>query len=151
MPLENLAKQCLSVFSLGYLLGLVALLQAGQTLADTIVGRVVGAHDGDTITVLDGMNTQHKVRLAGIDAPETSLQRAEYEAAEGVARVRKVGLWGDVMSATLGVAASVTLSGRWWGSTQTCAISCTACLTPCLARSDWTNHTPQDCQEIRRI
>lgn len=35
------------------------------------VVRVVGVSDGDTITVLDGSNQQHKVRLAGIDAPES--------------------------------------------------------------------------------
>ena len=33
-------------------------------------GRVVGIHDGDTITLLDASKTQHKIRLAGIDAPE---------------------------------------------------------------------------------
>lgn len=38
--------------------------------ADTIAGRVVSIADGDTITVLDASNTQHKIRLAGIDAPE---------------------------------------------------------------------------------
>ena len=32
--------------------------------------RVVGVSDGDTITVLDGNKEQHKIRLAGIDAPE---------------------------------------------------------------------------------
>lgn len=47
------------------------LLQAGQILADTITGRVVGVSDGDTITVLDSTKTQHKIRLAGIDAPES--------------------------------------------------------------------------------
>lgn len=47
------------------------LLQAGQILADTIEGRVVGVSDGDTITVLDSAKTQHKIRLAGIDAPES--------------------------------------------------------------------------------
>jgi endonuclease YncB( thermonuclease family) len=31
---------------------------------------VVGVTDGDTIIVLDGDKVQHKVRLAGIDAPE---------------------------------------------------------------------------------
>jgi endonuclease YncB( thermonuclease family) len=38
--------------------------------ADTISGRVVSVADGDTITVLDNSNTQHKIRLSGIDAPE---------------------------------------------------------------------------------
>lgn len=34
--------------------------------------KVVGVSDGDTITVLDSSNTQHKIRVAGIDAPEKS-------------------------------------------------------------------------------
>ena len=33
-------------------------------------GRVVGVHDGDTITVLDATKILHKIRLSGIDAPE---------------------------------------------------------------------------------
>jgi endonuclease YncB( thermonuclease family) len=33
-------------------------------------GRVVSVSDGDTVTVLDAERHQHKVRLAGIDAPE---------------------------------------------------------------------------------
>ena len=32
--------------------------------------KVVSVSDGDTITVLDSANQQHKIRLAGIDAPE---------------------------------------------------------------------------------
>ena len=39
-------------------------------LAATLEGSVVGIADGDTITILDTTNTQHKIRLAGIDAPE---------------------------------------------------------------------------------
>jgi endonuclease YncB( thermonuclease family) len=35
-----------------------------------IIGRVVSVHDGDTLTVLDETNTQIKVRLDAIDAPE---------------------------------------------------------------------------------
>ena len=31
---------------------------------------MVGVSDGDTITVLDRAKVQHKIRLAGIDAPE---------------------------------------------------------------------------------
>lgn len=38
--------------------------------AETINGRVVGISDGDTLTVLDASNTQFKIRLAAIDAPE---------------------------------------------------------------------------------
>jgi endonuclease YncB( thermonuclease family) len=33
-------------------------------------GRVVAVADGDTLTVLDSNNLQHKIRVAGIDAPE---------------------------------------------------------------------------------
>ena len=46
------------------------LLAALTCNAATFEGRVVGVSDGDTITVLDSTNTQHKVRLSGIDAPE---------------------------------------------------------------------------------
>ena len=35
-----------------------------------LTGKVVRIADGDTLTVLDAANVQHKVRLAGIDAPE---------------------------------------------------------------------------------
>jgi endonuclease YncB( thermonuclease family) len=35
-----------------------------------VTGVVVSVTDGDTIKVLDENNTQHKVRLTGIDAPE---------------------------------------------------------------------------------
>jgi len=38
--------------------------------ADTLTGRVVRVTDGDTIVILDSANTQHKIRLQGIDAPE---------------------------------------------------------------------------------
>jgi endonuclease YncB( thermonuclease family) len=38
--------------------------------AETITGLVVGVADGDTITVLDADKVQHKIRLAGIDAPD---------------------------------------------------------------------------------
>ena len=38
--------------------------------ADSLTGRVVRVADGDTITVLDANNQQHKLRLFGIDAPE---------------------------------------------------------------------------------
>jgi endonuclease YncB( thermonuclease family) len=34
-------------------------------------GRVVSVADGDTVTVLDSNDRQHRIRLAGIDAPES--------------------------------------------------------------------------------
>jgi endonuclease YncB( thermonuclease family) len=37
----------------------------------TIIGKVVGVSDGDTITVLDADKRQHKIRLDGIDAPKS--------------------------------------------------------------------------------
>lgn len=43
---------------------------SATALADTLIGKVVGVADGDTITVLDGQQAQHKVRLMGIDCPE---------------------------------------------------------------------------------
>jgi endonuclease YncB( thermonuclease family) len=49
---------------------LLALLFAFTCNAATIAGKVVGVADGDTITVLDTDKVQHKIRLAGIDAPE---------------------------------------------------------------------------------
>lgn len=39
--------------------------------SQTLTGRVVRVADGDTITVLDSTNTQHRIRLEGIDAPES--------------------------------------------------------------------------------
>lgn len=42
----------------------------GSAGAEVLSGRVVGVSDGDTITVLDGAKVQHKIRVAGIDAPE---------------------------------------------------------------------------------
>ena len=47
-----------------------ALLLVSCAHAQTIAGRVVGVHDGDTLTVLDAEKVQHKIRLSGIDAPE---------------------------------------------------------------------------------
>jgi len=49
---------------------LAMLLVALPGHAQTLHGRVVGVTDGDTVKVLDGSNQEHKIRLAGIDAPE---------------------------------------------------------------------------------
>lgn len=53
-----------------YLITLALLCSVNFVWAATITGRVVGIADGDTITVLDNTNTQYKIRLSGIDAPE---------------------------------------------------------------------------------
>jgi endonuclease YncB( thermonuclease family) len=45
------------------------LLAIPNAYAD-LTGRVAAVTDGDTINVLDATNTEHKVRLTGIDAPE---------------------------------------------------------------------------------
>ena len=49
---------------------MLALCLVLQVQADTLLGKVINVADGDSITVLDATNTQHKVRLTGIDAPE---------------------------------------------------------------------------------
>jgi endonuclease YncB( thermonuclease family) len=49
---------------------LAALLFVAPSIADTLQGRVVAVTDGDTLKVLDAANTQWKIRLMGIDAPE---------------------------------------------------------------------------------
>ncbi len=38
--------------------------------ADTLTGKVIKITDGDTLTILDANYKEHKIRLAGIDAPE---------------------------------------------------------------------------------
>lgn len=54
------------------LLGTILLLISCSLHAAALQGKVVGVADGDTITVLDANNIQHKIRLQGIDAPETA-------------------------------------------------------------------------------
>jgi len=48
----------------------IGLLCSASVAAEVLQGRVVGVADGDTITVLDTTKQQHKIRFAGIDAPE---------------------------------------------------------------------------------
>ena len=46
-------------------------LVACNRAEEGLIGRVIRVADGDTLTVLDAANNQHKIRLQGIDAPES--------------------------------------------------------------------------------
>ena len=52
------------------ILGAFLLLAAPIAFADSLTGKVVKITDGDTLYVLDANYQEHKIRLAGIDAPE---------------------------------------------------------------------------------
>ncbi len=41
------------------------------SFAEELIGKVIKVSDGDTITVLDSSNQKYKIRLKGIDAPES--------------------------------------------------------------------------------
>jgi endonuclease YncB( thermonuclease family) len=49
---------------------LISLFLYSPALADTLKGKVVKIADGDTITIVDDLGEKHRIRLAGIDAPE---------------------------------------------------------------------------------
>ncbi len=51
-------------------IALLLVLSCRGAYSAILEGRVVGVTDGDTVTVLDGGRKRHKIRLAGIDAPE---------------------------------------------------------------------------------
>ncbi len=52
------------------ILSLISLSLYSPALADTLQGKVVKVADGDTVTIVDGSGKKHRIRLAGIDAPE---------------------------------------------------------------------------------
>jgi endonuclease YncB( thermonuclease family) len=67
----NAAKSLPSAIARSLLAAILFLALGAAHGAEWVVeGRVVGISDGDTITVLDDARTQHKIRFAGIDAPE---------------------------------------------------------------------------------
>ena len=49
---------------------LLLLLISARVPAETLTGRIIGVSDGDTLTLLDAEQIPHKIRIAGIDAPE---------------------------------------------------------------------------------
>ncbi|MCB1064787.1 MAG: thermonuclease family protein [Verrucomicrobiae bacterium] len=56
---------------------LVCLASARQISAEIIEGRVIGIHDGDSLTLLTQSQKKHRIRLAEIDAPEEGQKFAE--------------------------------------------------------------------------
>lgn len=50
--------------------GLALFVFGSPGQAETLLARVVGVTDGDTVTVLDAGNREEKIRVGGIDAPE---------------------------------------------------------------------------------
>ncbi len=58
------------LITLLFLLCILSILSPAH--AETLAGRVVGVHDGDTLTLLDDQKHQTKVRLAEIDTPESA-------------------------------------------------------------------------------
>jgi endonuclease YncB( thermonuclease family) len=82
--------------------------------AEQVQGRVVGVADGDTVTVLDDRKVQHKVRLAGIDAPEKGMpygQRSKQYLSDLVFG-KNVTLEGDKVDRYGRTVAKVLLNGR---------------------------------------
>jgi endonuclease YncB( thermonuclease family) len=59
----SLKRRCLTAAAL-------LLCTVSAAFAAEVIGRVVGVYDGDTLTLVSGGAEQHKIRLAGIDAPE---------------------------------------------------------------------------------
>ena len=53
------------------LICILLLLLSPLSSAEELTGKVIKVSDGDTITVLDSNNQKYKIRLQGIDAPET--------------------------------------------------------------------------------
>jgi endonuclease YncB( thermonuclease family) len=83
-------------------------VSAAPRATPTHLWRVVGVHDGDTITCLDENNQQQKVRLASIDAPEVG---QEY------GRASREALAAMVFGKTIAVAdEGRDQYGRWIGS-----------------------------------
>jgi endonuclease YncB( thermonuclease family) len=68
MPLNRLGLVVRLRTLLFCLLALSSIAAHAET--HSFEARVVGVVDGDTITVLDANSVQHRIRLAGIDAPE---------------------------------------------------------------------------------
>ena len=60
-----------AIYRLAWLLLFVALMASSAIAGEILSGKVIGISDGDTITVLAAGNRQVKIRLYGIDCPES--------------------------------------------------------------------------------
>lgn len=60
-------------FVIAFILASLVFATSAQALSrgDVLSGKIVRIADGDTVTLLDSTNKQHRIRLAEIDAPET--------------------------------------------------------------------------------
>ena len=54
-----------------YFIFTILFLFSLHSFAEELTAKVIKVSDGDTITVLDNNNQKHKIRLKGIDAPES--------------------------------------------------------------------------------
>ena len=96
-----------------------------------LVGRVVRVADGDTVTILDANNTQHRIRLAQIDAPETKQAYSKVSKAalseliatkevtvkvDGIDRYKRV--LGEIFIANKNVNLYMVRNGYAWAYTQ---------------------------------
>jgi endonuclease YncB( thermonuclease family) len=49
---------------------LILVAAASQAQSVTLRGKIVNVFDGDTISLVDGDNKEHQIRIEGVDAPE---------------------------------------------------------------------------------
>lgn len=93
--MPSLTRSHRFTLKLALVVALLVCSHARASAADFIEGRVVGVADGDTITVLTRDERQHRVRLLGIDAPESGQaygQRAKQHLSDLVFG-KQVGVW----------------------------------------------------------
>ena len=100
---------------LAALLLLLPFLTAAEKQSHVLTGKIVHIADGDTVTVLDAEKTQHKIRLLGIDAPESHQafgQQAKKAISEKISEKEVKVLWHskDKYGRTLG---DIYLDKRW--------------------------------------